>query len=75
MCDKCEIYERYLKRIAACKYNPDPFGYLPALANEALDEAAQHRVQLTGLCACKIFIPSAHSTALVCRNCGKPPRN
>ena len=36
--------------------------------------AAQQGVQLTGLCACQIFIPSAHSTALVCRNCGKPPR-
>ena len=25
-------------------------------------------------CECKIFIPSTFSTALVCRNCGKPPR-
>ena len=45
MCDKCEIYERYLKRIAACKHNPDPFGYLPALASEALDEAAKQIVE------------------------------
>ena len=25
-------------------------------------------------CTCKIFIPSAFSTAPVCRNCDKPPR-
>jgi len=24
MCKKCEVYEEHLKRIAACKYNPDP---------------------------------------------------
>ena len=36
MC-KCKIYENYLKRIVECKDNPDPFGYLPALASEALD--------------------------------------
>jgi len=34
---KLETQTKYLKRIAACKHNPDPFGYLPALAQEALD--------------------------------------
>jgi hypothetical protein len=36
--------------------------------------AVPESAQVTGLCACKIFIPSAFSTALVCRSCGKPPR-
>lgn len=31
------IYERALKRIAVCRDNPDPLGYLPVLAQEALD--------------------------------------
>ena len=45
MCEKCEIYEKYLKRIAACKDNPDPFGYLPALADEALKEGGKMSIE------------------------------
>jgi hypothetical protein len=33
---KLEIYEEYLARIAACKDNPDPCGYLSGLAKTAL---------------------------------------
>ena len=39
------------------------------------DEITRQGAQLTGLCECNIFIPSAHSTALVCRVCGKPPHH
>jgi len=45
LCEKCEIYEKYLKRIAACKDNPDPFGYLPALADEALKEGGKMSIE------------------------------
>jgi hypothetical protein len=46
-----------------------------ACAEVARLRAVEHSLQWTGFCACKIFIPSAQSTALICRNCGKPPRH
>jgi hypothetical protein len=52
-----------------------PSYLMPSQANGSAfikDKSVFVKVDIAGFCHCFVFIPSDKSTAVICRNCGKP---